>query len=121
MISKPSLCEACRQSIADVRHGVHLTALKARIFDAIERAGASGIATRDLFDIVFANDTRRHSISTLKAHVWQINARLLGTGLHIYGRRSTFRLERTVHDQFQKFPRERGCTAGVVPASQWSE
>jgi hypothetical protein len=85
-------CACCGQSTADVRHGVKLTRLKARIFDAIERAGPAGIATRDLFDLVFANDLRRHAVSTLKAHVWQINQALLGTGLHVYGRSGMLRL-----------------------------
>jgi hypothetical protein len=52
------ICERRGQPLVHVRHGVRLTALKARIFDAIERAGAIGIATRDLFDLVFANDPR---------------------------------------------------------------
>lgn len=86
--------------------------MKARIFDAIARAGVDGIAASDLFDIVFANDLRRHSIRTIKAHVWQINQCLLGTGLHIYGRCSTFRLERTIHTNFRN-SRVSGKYAGM--------
>jgi hypothetical protein len=86
------VCDQCGQSVANVRHGIRLTALKVRILDAIERAGPGGIAARDLFDVVFANDLRTHSINTLKAHVFQINQALLGTGLHIYGRQGGWRL-----------------------------
>jgi hypothetical protein len=85
-------CEQCGQTVSNIRYGVRLTPLKARIFDAIARAGVDGIATCDLFDVVFANDSRRHSVRTLKSHVWQINQRLRGTGLHIYGRRLGLRL-----------------------------
>ena len=86
-------CPTCGQPLVDVRHGVKLTPLKARIFDAIEHAGEDGISTDDLFDIVFANDSRRPSISTLKAHVWQINQRMIGA--HIYGRGGAMRLVRS--------------------------
>ena len=87
-------CGVCGQSTANIRHGVRLTELKARILDVIERAGPAGIAARDLFEIVFANDSRAHSIHTLKAHVWGLNQALRGTGLHIYGRGGGWRLQR---------------------------
>ncbi len=52
-------CGVCGQSTANIRHGVRLTELKARILDVIERAGPAGIAARDLFEIVFANELAR--------------------------------------------------------------
>jgi hypothetical protein len=87
-------CARCGQSIADVRHGVKLTHFKARILDAIERAGPDGIGAHDLFVIVFANDSRPHTLNTLKAHIFQINQALIGTGLHIFGRGGGWRLHR---------------------------
>jgi hypothetical protein len=106
-------CAKCGQDVSDIRYGIRLTGLKTRIFDAIERAGVDGIATPDLFDIIFVSDSRRPSIRTLKSHVWQINQTLRGTGVHIYGRGGAMRLVRISRTQA-------GKTAGNTGISQRS-
>ena len=75
----------------EMRLGVRLTPLKARIFDAIKRAGKDGIEGDDLFRLIFGE--RPVKRSCLKAHVWQINDLLEESGYHITGRRG-FRLIR---------------------------
>ena len=39
----PSCCQRCGQRLPEIRLGVRLTPLKARIFDLIRRAGPDGI------------------------------------------------------------------------------
>jgi DNA-binding response OmpR family regulator len=73
-------CKACGQPLPDIRAGVRLTPLKARIFDAIKRAGPDGISADDLFALVYSARERRASRRTLKAHVWQINDQLADAG-----------------------------------------
>jgi hypothetical protein len=48
----------------------------------IKRAGTTGIASEDLLTIVFA-DREEVAISTLKAHVNQINEAIEGSGYRI--------------------------------------
>lgn len=82
-------CGQCGQPLPEIRLGVRLTPLKARIFDIIKRAGDAGIDRHDLFNIVFGDDDahqRRHSFATLKSHLWQINEQLEGTNFRIAGR-----------------------------------
>jgi len=74
-----------------LRLGVPLSPLKARLFDVVARAGATGIAGDDLFAIALG-DRRASRMSGLKAHVWQINAALAATGYRIAGRGGFFRL-----------------------------
>jgi hypothetical protein len=69
-----AICTYCGRPLPEMRLGVRLTPLKARIFDLIRRGGDDGIDRRDLFDIVFGDDdSRKHSFHTLKAHIAQIN------------------------------------------------
>ncbi len=63
------------------RLGISLTPLKARIFDAIRRAGPNGIGG----DAIIHELGLPVSPTTLKAHVWQINARLAENGYKIVG------------------------------------
>jgi hypothetical protein len=63
------------------RLGIPLTPLKTRIFDAIRRAGPDGIAG----DAIIHDLGLPVSPTTLKAHVWQINARLAENGYKIVG------------------------------------
>jgi hypothetical protein len=86
---KTRCCAYCGQTLPEIRLGVRLPPLKARIFDLVQRAGADGIDRRDLFDIVFGDDdahARRHSFRTLKAHICQINEAIEDTGYRIEGR-----------------------------------
>lgn len=80
------VCECCGQPMPETRLGVRLTPLKARIFDAIKRAGYDGIDRNDLFALVFSN--RPVKRSCLKSHVWQINDAIEDTGYRIEGRQS---------------------------------
>ena len=75
------LCPGCRRPLPVVRLGVVLTPLKARIFDAIRRAGPDGIDGRALIQEL----DLPVSLTTLKAHVWQINDRLTESGYQIVG------------------------------------
>ena len=76
-------CQYCGQKLPEIRLGVRLTPLKARIFDLIRRGGQDGIDKRDLFDIVFGDG--QHSRETLKAHIWQINELIEDEGYRITG------------------------------------
>jgi hypothetical protein len=84
-----AICTYCGRPLPEIRLGVRLTPLKARIFDIIQRGGDDGIDRRDLFDIVFGNDdahSHKRSYHTLKAHIAQINELIEDTGFHIEGR-----------------------------------
>jgi hypothetical protein len=86
-------CPHCHQPLPEMRLGVRLTPLKARIFDIVQRAGRDGIERNDLFGIVFGDQERRHSYHTLKAHIFEINELLADAGYRITGH-SVARLEK---------------------------
>ena len=87
---KPRCCNYCGQTLPETRMGVRLTALKARIFDIVQRAGVDGISSSDLFDMVYTEgDT---SLETLKAHIWQINDVIRDEGYAIRGTDRYYRL-----------------------------
>ena len=77
------LCAYCKQPLPDLRLGISLTPLKARIFDIIQRGGADGVDRRDVFDIVFGQTNNDYK--TLKAHINQINEKIASTGYRIQG------------------------------------
>jgi hypothetical protein len=79
-------CPHCGREMPEMRLGVRLTPLKARIFDLIKRGGRDGIDRRDLFDIAFDNPDRKRSYRTLKAHIHQINELIEDEGFRITGR-----------------------------------
>ena len=68
-MSKHIPCPHCGQRMAYVRDGARLPPLKARIFDAIKRAGRGGISGPDVIESL-ALDVGENGI---RAHVWQIN------------------------------------------------
>ena len=68
------VCDHCGQPIADVRHGVKLTPLKARIFDLIK--ARPGINRKELAYAVYSTVTEAHCY-TVGAHVQQINDKML--------------------------------------------
>ena len=76
-------CPYCNQPLPEIRLGVRLTPLKARIFDLIQRGGRDGIDRGDLFDIVFGGTGQCRA--TLKAHIHQINELIEDTGYQIIG------------------------------------
>ena len=86
---KPRCCHYCGQALPEIRLGVRLTALKARIFDIVMRAGVDGISTADLYDIVCNEGQTR---DTLKAHIWQINDLIRDEGYLIKGLGGHYRL-----------------------------
>lgn len=81
-----------RKPIPEMRLGVRLTPLKARIFDLVQRAGRDGIDRGDLFSLVFGGTGQCRE--TLKAHIFQINDLIEDTGYRIVGH-SVARLEKT--------------------------
>jgi hypothetical protein len=77
-----SHCPHCGQQLPTVRCGVRLSPLKARLLDAIRRAGPDGISSADLINELHLPFKRK----TLAAHAWQINELLELTEYRIRGR-----------------------------------
>jgi hypothetical protein len=78
-------CPYCGHEMPEIRLGVRLPALKARIFDLIQRGGRDGIDRRDLLGIINTDREKPICHSTLKAHLFQINELLADTGYRITG------------------------------------
>ena len=76
------LCSHCHQRLPELRAGVRLSTLKARIFDAIERVGSNGITIEDINAICFDG---RASAVNVRNHIHQINDALAGTDFEIRG------------------------------------
>ncbi len=90
---KSRLCPYCNQALPEVRLGVRLTPLKARLFDLVQRGGEDGIPGNDLRDILWPDE--QLSVKTLAVHVNQINELIEDEGYRIKGsmsRPSVFRL-----------------------------
>jgi hypothetical protein len=75
-----AICPRCHQPIRHERFGVYLPTLKARIVDAIAKAGDSGIGVDRLIAAVWRGDANRNCV---KSHVQQINELFDGTGVSI--------------------------------------
>jgi hypothetical protein len=73
VMSRVRRCPYCDQELPEIRLGVRLPPLKARLFDLVQRGGGDGITGSDLFDILYPDGNA--SRETLKAHVFQINER----------------------------------------------
>jgi hypothetical protein len=73
-----AVCPHCGQAIAHERLGVVLTPLKAAIVDRIKRAGDLGISSEGLVHELYF-ERKPVGMTTIKAHVWQINELLAGT------------------------------------------
>lgn len=87
-------CPHCQQVLPEVRVGVRLPPLKARIFDLVLRGGEDGITARDVLEIVYA-ELEGPSAKTVHVHVFQINELIEDSGYRIVGRRgpgSVYRL-----------------------------
>ena len=80
-------CTHCGQIIPPVRYGVRLGPLAARIVDAVQRAGADGIAYADLFEMIY-HDRPASQRGALKGYVRQINYKLSEHGAPVCIRRS---------------------------------
>ena len=74
------ICTHCGQALPEMRLGVRLTPLKARIFDLIKRAGPAGVFSDELHVMIFS---KGRSKETLKAHIWQINELIADEGYRI--------------------------------------
>jgi hypothetical protein len=75
-------CPHCGKELGDTaRIGVHLSVLKAKIYDLVKRAGREGIDRDLLFDLVMR--IRGVKRNTLKTHISQINDLLAGTDYQI--------------------------------------
>jgi hypothetical protein len=70
------LCPHCRQPLINTRLGVRLSPIKARIFDAVRRAGDAGVSRESLERLIY---DRPVSDKNVKAHVLQINEMLAHT------------------------------------------
>ena len=68
-MSKHVACPHCGQRMTSMRAGARLPPLKARIYDAIARAGADGISGPEIIESL-GLDVGKNGI---RAHVWQIN------------------------------------------------
>jgi hypothetical protein len=74
-------CHFCGQLLPEIRLGVRLTPLKARIYDLIHRAGKDGIASQDIKTIVYEH--KKRVPKTIRTHINQINDRLEETNFKI--------------------------------------
>jgi hypothetical protein len=63
---------ACPYCHSVERFGVRLSPLKAAILDRIRRAGDTGVTSIEIVSDLY-HDRRSVSLTTVKAHVWQIN------------------------------------------------
>ena len=85
------LCECCGQPLPEIRHGVKLSPLKARIFDIVDRAGPDGVHSDELHAMVFE---KWQTKATLKTHIWQINEMIFDEGYRIKGTDSFYTLRK---------------------------
>ena len=83
-------CDNCGQALPEIRLGVRLTPLKARLFDLVKGGGINGIHSDDLYSRLYPEGGgSRH---TLKSHVRQINELIADEGYRIEGKGSFYRL-----------------------------
>jgi hypothetical protein len=83
-------CPHCGQTLPTTRLGMVMSPLKAKIFDAVARAGVNGIPCHALYELIFVG--RNSSRETLKAHIWQINELIADEGRRIVSDRELYRL-----------------------------
>src|SRR5262245_9687581 len=94
-MSNQQSCPCCGQSLPEIRLGVELPPLKARIFDLVQRGGRDGIATSDLFDLVYNSNCPNgkgireagRTPKSIGTHINQINEAIENSGYRIVGRR----------------------------------
>ena len=97
------VCQCCGHPLPPDNVLQALTPLQQRIFLAIKRAGPGGIGSRDIMDIVYANDPTGGPESTniVPVVVKHMRDRLAPHGLAIRGRRgpgALYRLEKIEED-----------------------
>jgi len=112
-------CDYCGQALPEMRLGVRLTALKARLFDLVRRSGIDGIHSDDLHSLLYPDGGC--SRDTLKAHIWQINELIADEGYRILGRGSFYRLSNTRSRALSISPiSSMGATSGLARSSACS-
>lgn len=77
-------CHYCGAALPDIRLGVRLTALQARIFDLVQRGGGDGILGADLIEVL-GDRERPMTRNTLHVHVCGINGLIEDEGYRITG------------------------------------
>ena len=88
------ICECCGQPLQDVRGGVKLTPMKARIFDLIK--ARPGITKKELCMAVY-DTVSEARILTIGAHVQQLREKFEATNLTIKAvQYSGYRITRAV-------------------------
>jgi hypothetical protein len=105
------VCPCCHQPVRHERFGTYLPPLKAAILDAIKQSGDLGIGAQELiYQVYRATGRRAVTRASLKAHVWQLNERLAGTGCSITsdGQRQTGEARYYLHPRTTRFA---GATA----------
>src|SRR5580704_17304711 len=73
-------CNYCGSPLPEIRLGVRLPPIKARVFDIIQRAGKDGIMHADLMAMTGMNR------QGLRSHFTQINQLISGSGYRLYSR-----------------------------------
>ena len=68
------ICSQCKQQM---RLGVRMPVIKARLVDIVKAAGDVGISTRELHDDLYRDHAHARSVSTVGVHIHQINTELL--------------------------------------------
>lgn len=106
-------CHYCGSPLPEIRLGVRLPPLQARLFDLIMRSGLDGITRNDLIAVVWELDVNHFPklADTLKQHVWQINDAIRDTGYRIrtfgsanrINHHGFFRLEKTGEREGREF------------------
>ena len=74
------ICECCGQPLVDVREGVRLSPLKARIFDLIK--ARPGITKKELCDAIY-DTVSEARLFTTGAHIAQIRDKFEATDITI--------------------------------------
>lgn len=110
-------CPHCGQPLTSTRLGVQLGPLRARLLDAVRRAGQGGISGADLFDLIFAE--RGVKRSALKTNVWVINDLIADSGWRIVSTKGTdahYWLVRRKISRYGRPARLARKDAGLVPS-----
>jgi hypothetical protein len=72
-------CPYCRQIMGAMRFGVLLPSFKAALLDRIRAAGDIGVSSEQLISSELYRDRRAVQVTTIKAHVNQLNDLLSST------------------------------------------
>jgi hypothetical protein len=100
-MSARTLCPHCGQVLPQIRLGVALPPVKARIFDFVARSGVDGIDSASLFALTYNDNLpngkgirERRSRKSLHNHINQLNERLENAGYRIIHSSGAYRLKR---------------------------